>query len=48
MTNEELYEKAIDAINDLFSDTSVSKEDAKGNLQGLLDEIAILMQSLEV
>ena len=48
MTNDELYIIAIDAIRDLFNDDSVTADEAKGNLQGLMDEIATLNESLEV
>lgn len=47
MTNDELFEKTIDTITELFRDTSVSKADCKANLQALIDEITILLDSLE-
>lgn len=46
MTNKELYEAALDAINELFNDCSVSKKMAKENLEGLLDEIEVMIESL--
>lgn len=48
MSNEELYEKAKDAIMDLFSDMSVSPEQAKENLETLVEEIQILIDTLPV
>jgi len=47
MTNQELYNKALKTIEDLFNDKSVSKEEAKDNLNGLIEEIQIMIQSLE-
>ena len=46
--NEKLYDRANQAIHDLFMDQSVSKEKAKENLQGLRDEIDILIDSLDL
>ena len=46
MSNEELYEKALDAIRKLYSDTNVSQGKAKENLECLKDEIDILLESL--
>ena len=46
MDNEQLYEQAKTAIDELFSDTSVSQEKAMENLQGLISEIHILMDAL--
>jgi len=45
-THNELYEAALGAISDLFSDKSVSQEETKESLQGLIDEIDTLMDSL--
>ena len=47
MSNNELYESAIKAINELFGDRSVSQEEARENLQGLMDEIGAMLDSLE-
>lgn len=47
-TNKELYDKALEAITELFSDTSVSKETAIENLNTLLGEIEVMIESLEV
>ena len=44
--NEELYEKALEAINNLYSDQSVSREKALRNLQGLSGEIDIMVNAL--
>lgn len=46
MDNEELYQAAMDAITELFSDKSVSVSDCRGNLEGLKDEINTLLESL--
>lgn len=45
--NEELYDKAVDAITELFNDASVSQEDCKNNLEALISEIKIMIESLE-
>lgn len=45
-TNEELYEKALEAITELFSDTSVSQSECKRNLQELISEIKTMIGSL--
>jgi hypothetical protein len=44
--NEELYEKAMKAITDLFSDLSVSKAETKENLENLSGEIQVMIESL--
>jgi len=46
MKNEELYKAALKAINALFADRSVSQEKAVENLEGLKEEIEILIESL--
>lgn len=46
MSNEELYQKALDAIQDLFSDTSVGQAKARENLRGLTGEIEIMYDAL--
>jgi hypothetical protein len=46
--NENLYEQAKKAIDELFSDRSVSQEAAAENLRALRDEIAVLLDSLDV
>ena len=40
------YNVALDAINELFSDTDVSQEDTKRSLEALKDEIEILIDTL--
>jgi len=45
--NEQLYEQAVEAITELFNDTSVSQEDAKANLNSLIGEIQIMLDSIE-
>jgi hypothetical protein len=45
--NRELYNRASEAINKLFNDTPVSKERAIENLEALIEEITILIESLE-
>jgi hypothetical protein len=46
MDNEQLYKQAEQAINKLFFDVSVSKEVTIQNLQGLISEIHIMLDSL--
>lgn len=46
MTNEQLLEKAKDAIDELFSDMSVSKVKCRENLRELISEIHIKIESL--
>lgn len=40
------YEKAIEAINELFGDDSVSPEETRFNLESLQDEIQTLVDTL--
>lgn len=40
------YEKAMEAIRNLFGDTSVPQEDTKRSLQAIKDEINIYMETL--
>lgn len=47
MKNDDLYEKALDVINDLFYDQSVSSEQAKNNLENLKEEIDLLIDTLK-
>lgn len=44
--NEELYQEALKAINKLFGDTSVSQGKARENLENLIDEIQVMIDSL--
>jgi hypothetical protein len=45
--NEKLYQKAMVAINELFSDTSVSQEECRENLQTLIADIEMLVGMLD-
>lgn len=47
MNNKQLYEAALEAITRLFSDNSVSREEARRNLKALQDEIDILIDTLQ-
>ena len=46
MSNEGLTKVALAAINDVFSDTSVPQSETRNALQGLVDEIDILLETL--
>lgn len=46
MSNEELYEKAKETVNDLFSDQSVSVEETRINMNTLVEEIETLISTL--
>lgn len=43
----DLYDEALKAITDLFSDTSVSQAESKRRLNELIGEIQIMVDSLE-
>ena len=43
MPNEKLYEKALEAAKELFSDISVSQSECKSNLKALVGEIEMLI-----
>lgn len=45
-TNEKLFNTALEALNKLFADTSISQEKCKENLMVLRDEIDILLSSV--
>lgn len=45
--NGRLYEKALEAIKELFSDMSVSQEDTRAALKSLANEIELLIEMLE-
>ena len=47
MSNEELFEKAKEAITDLFSDMSVPQSTTRENLNALVGEIEILLDTLQ-
>lgn len=42
------YETAKKAINDMYGDDKLSKEECIDNLEGLRDEIDILIDALDV
>jgi len=46
MTNEELYDKALETISELFGDTSISQRECKENLESLIAEIQIMLSGL--
>ena len=46
MNNEELYDVAMKAISELFGDKSVSRSTCRENLEGLISEIEIMIESL--
>lgn len=45
--NEELYDKALEAIQALFGDMSVPVWETKENLRTLIGEIEIMLEALE-
>jgi hypothetical protein len=47
MNNEQLYEKAMQAITSLFNDTSVSRSECRRNLEELIGEIKTMIDSLD-
>lgn len=47
MNNEDLYNKALETITELFNDTSVSQKEAKANLESLISEMEIMIESLD-
>lgn len=47
MSNEQLYENALDAINELFGDSTVSIQKALENLENLQSEIEAKMECLK-
>jgi ParB-like chromosome segregation protein Spo0J len=48
MTHQELIEQAEKAIRQLFSDTSVSQEETARSLKGLIEEIEIMLDALDL
>lgn len=46
MNNDELFQKAMDAINELFSDTSVTTAETRASLEILIEEIQTLLSTL--
>ena len=47
MSNEELYELASETITKLFSDLTVDKATTRSNLCGLIEEIDVMLNSME-
>jgi hypothetical protein len=47
MTNQELYDKAKEAIDELFGDTTVSISKCRSNLNGLIGKINLMLDTLE-
>lgn len=47
MSNQDLYDAALNAINDLFDDMTFTKGEALENLKSLLGEIEIMIDGLE-
>jgi len=47
MTNEELLEKAKEAISELFGDMSVSQDTTRENLEELIGDIKIMIEGLK-
>ncbi len=45
---ENLYDKALEAIKELFGDESLSQEEAKETLNSLILEIEKMIDSLDV
>ena len=46
--SDDLYDKALNAITELFNDQSVSREEAKINLDMLIGEIETMIESLNI
>lgn len=46
--NQTLYDEALEAITELFNDSSVTVEECAENLRGLIDEIETMIESLGV
>lgn len=47
MKNEDLYKEAVESINKLFNDKSVSQSWCRDSLIGLKDEIDVLIDTLQ-
>lgn len=47
MGHERLVEKAKEAIGEIYGDTSVSQETTRESLKDLLDEIMLLLETLD-
>jgi hypothetical protein len=46
MIHQRLYERALEAINQLFSDTSVPASETRRSLQAVADDIGIRLEAL--
>lgn len=42
-----LYQQALDAVNELFSDTSVSQQETLNSSNALVEEIEVMKEALE-
>jgi hypothetical protein len=45
--NEELYDRALEAISELYSDRRVSKNKCRENMKELAGEIECMIESLD-
>ena len=45
--SEELYEKAVEAATELFSDQGVSQSETRRKLEELIGEIRIMIDTLQ-
>jgi len=45
--HDELYDRANEALNKLFSDTSVPQETMKKDLESLVDKTQTMIESLD-
>jgi hypothetical protein len=46
VSNEELYDAAMDAISKLFSDRTVTKTETRENLNNLISEMEVMIDTL--
>ena len=47
MPKDELYDRALQIINDVFNDQSVDRDVTKRNLETLRDEIDVMLDALQ-
>jgi len=47
MSQDALYLKAMDAINQLFGDTSVERSETKSNLESLAEQVETMLDALD-
>ncbi len=47
MTHRNLVDRALEAVSNVFSDTSVGPEMTRDDLRGLIDEIEIMIEAIE-